>query len=373
MIETSWDEYWWSRVTGPREVVSSAISALRSRKSVVLLVPRDLPWRHELRRSVRSDLESIPELEDLIVDTVDIEDEGASDVDPGKILLDRYALKGDRTGYREGSRESIQDYLLKKRVISNKLVWIKGIGANCSQKWVDFCEHWKPRNIADGIFVIEVREQPQIARSRHAELIRYEERVSEYDAQLFNSLVIGDDEMSRLNASWKRYAASVTTHLCGTDAEVAQSFMDQHRFKEDNPIETLREIAESDLFNKRGSGAHVLAVYRDGNMTELNKRIWAGQVEVLFPLIERQRLEIVDKYRLQFETEIGRGLKQFDADVEKPEDIELGTMVYMIASKRLDIPDHSERQKIHVLRDCRNRLAHRDVCDLERVKALLEA
>lgn len=84
-------------------------------------------------------------------------------------------------------------------------------------------------------------------------------------------------------------------------------------------------------------------------------------------------MEIVDKYRAQFVTEVNRGLKQFDADVEKPEDIELGTMVYMLASKRLNIPDYETRRRIHVLRDCRNRLAHRDICNLEQVEALLGA
>lgn len=225
MVEIGWSEYWWSRVTGPREIVSSAISALRSGRSVVLLVPRDLPWRHELRRSVRNSLENTPGLEDLIVDILDIEDKGAGDIDPGRVLLDRYALKEDRTRCREGGKESIQDYLLKKRVISGKLVWVKGIGAKCSQKWVEFCERWEPKDITDGAFVIEVREQPQIIRSRHVEFVRYEGRVSEYDVQLFNSLVISDDGSSQLSASWKRYAASVTTHLCGTDAEVAQSFI----------------------------------------------------------------------------------------------------------------------------------------------------
>ncbi len=372
MEEIDWQEYWWSRVTGPREVVYSVISALRGKKSAVLHIPQDLPWRQELRRSVRNNLESIPGLEDLAVYPIDIEDECANDVDPGRLLLDRYALREDRSRFRAGGTESIQDYLLRKNVMLNKLVWIKGIGPNASQKWVDFCEKWKPKDITDGMFVIEVREQSQINRNNNVSLVRYEDCVSEYDVQLFSSLMIGSSSVGGLSSSWKRYGAALTTHLCGTDAEIAHNFVLRHNFKSDDPIATIEEIDESGFFDRRGSGSHVLALFRDGNTTALKERIWAAQVEVLFPLIERQRLEIVDMYRSQFELEVRKGLEQFDNPVEKPEDVELGTMVYMVVTHRLNVPECDVRNRIHILRDCRNLLAHRDICNLDQVALLLE-
>ncbi len=372
MITANWAEYWWSKVTGPNGVVLSTISALRARKSAVLFIPHDLPWRHELRKAVRNSLESIPGLEDLIVDVVDVEDENADGIKPENLLLDRYALREDRTRFREGGRESIQEYLLRKMVMKNKLVWIKGLSAGCSQQWVDFSEHWQPRDIADGVLVIETRDRPHISANRRVEFICYDEYVSEYDAQLFNSLMIGDDELNLLSAPWKKYAASITTHLCGTDAEVARSFIEQHSFITDDPIETIERIVDAGCFDRRGSGAHVLALCRAGKKAKLRERVWAGQIEVLFPLIERQRLEIVDEHRIQLDAEIKHGLMQFDNPVEKPEDIELGTMVYLMSARRLNIPSYEMRERIHLLRNCRNQLAHRDICNLDQVKALLD-
>lgn len=371
MTDTDWGEYWWSNVTGPREVVSSIIMSLRMGRSAVLYVPYDLPWRHELRRCVRNNLENIPVLEDLIVDVIDIEDDGANSIDPGRYLLDKYALKDDRTKFREGGNKSIQDYFLHKEVMKNKLVWVKGIGKERSREWVSFCEHWEPKSVADGVFVVEVRDCPCIGRSKCIELLQYEECVSEYDVQLFNSLVLGGNAAGGLSATWKKYAAAITTHLCGADAEVARSFIERHRFMEGELLDTLKEIAGSGFFEHRGSGSHVLALYRAGSFDELRKRIWAGQVEILFPLIEKQRLEIVDLYRTQFEEEIKKGISQFGKEAEKPEDIELGTMVYMMKDRRLDIPERETRNKIHTLRECRNLLAHRDTCSLDQVAVLL--
>ena len=371
MEEIDWQEYWWSRVTGPRGVVASVIAALRGNRSAVLHIPQDLPWRRQLRRSVCGELDSIPGLEDLAVYSIDIEDECANDMDPGKVLLERYALREDRLRFREGGQKSIQDYLLYKGVMRNRLVWVKGIGSTASQKWVDFCERWSPKDITDGMFVVEVREQPQFNRNGNASLIRYEQCVSEYDAQLFSSLLIGGASAEHLSASWKRYGASLTTHLCGTDAEIAHNFVSRHDFKTDDPLETIQDIIDSGSFDKRGHGTHVLALFRSRNLLELKKRIWAAQLEVLFPLIEKQRLELVDAYRPQFEREINRGLRQFDGVVEKPEDVELGTMVYLLASRLVDIPEYEVRGRIHALRDCRNLLAHREICNLDQVASLL--
>lgn len=312
MDDFDWGEYWWSSVTGPREVVSSTIRALRSKKSVVLWVPYDLPWRHELRNTVRCGLEALPDLEELIVDTVDIGDESANETEPGRLLLDKYALRDDKNKFREGGNESIQDYLLRKNVISNRLVWIKGIASDCSQKWIDFCECWSPSEHTDGLLVIEVREEPQTARSSRVELVKYEDCVSEYDAQLFNSLVVEKGSLNSLSARWKRYAAAVATHLCGTDVEIAYNFIGQHDFKLADPIETVSLIDNSGLFEQRGGESHVLALYRNDDIAELVKRVWAAQIEALFPLIERQRLEVIDDYRSQFEVAIASNIMQFD-------------------------------------------------------------
>lgn len=371
MEDASWAEYWWSKITGPREIVASIIGALRSKKAAIVVIPHDLPWRHELRRAVRNSLESIAGLEELIPDTIDIEDEGAGEDEPGRFLLDKYALRGDRANYRAGGKESVQQYMLRKGVMRNRFVWVKGFGSSSSQQWIQFCGEWTIKDASEGLFVVETCEEPQIGRNKRLEVIRYNDVVGEYDAQLFNSLVLGDESAGRLNVAWKKYAAAVTSHLCGTDAEIAQEFVFAHDFRMGDPIDTIAALADSPAFARRGNGDHVLALFRSGDLLTLQHRIWAGQIEILFPIIERQRLDIVDEYRDQLEREIKAGLTQFDSPVEKASDIEVGTLVYLCASRRIDVRDRETRDKIHLLRDCRNLLAHRDTCSIEQVSLLL--
>ena len=371
MEDASWAEYWWSKITGPREIVASIIGALRSKKAAIVVIPHDLPWRHELRRAVRNSLESISGLEELIPDAIDIEDEGAGGEEPGRFLLDKYALRGDRANYRAGGKESVQKYMLRKGVMRNRFVWVKGFGSNSSQQWIQFCGEWAIKDASEGLLVVESCEEPQIGRNNHLEVIRYNDVVSEYDAQLFNSLVLGDESAGRLNVAWKKYAAAVTSHLCGTDAEIAQEFIFTHNFKKDDPVDTIAALADSSVFTRRGNGDHVLALFRSGDLQALRQRVWAGQIEILFPIIEKQRLVIVDKYREQLDREVEKGLFQFDNPVETANDIEVGTLVYLCASRRINVQDRETYDRIHLLRDCRNLLAHRETCSIEQVSALL--
>ena len=370
MDDVNWADYWWSKITGPREIVASTINALRSKKSAIVVIPHDLPWRHELRRTVRNSLESISGLEELIVEPpVDIEDEGLTAADPGRFLLERYALRGDRANYREGGRETIQQYLLRKEVMRNRLVWIKGFGEHSSEQWIEFCSDWKTKSVSDGLFVVETCKAPRSARSKRLEIIRYDDVVGEYDIQLFNSLVLSD---GRMGDSWKTYAAAITSRLCGADAEIARKFIEIHDFKNGDPLETIGILAGEEGFAKRGSGTHVLALYRSGDMSALRRRIWAGQIEVLFPIIEQWRLRIIDHYSEQFEEQISIGLNQFGEPVDKPSDIELGTLHYLCVSNRVDMKSTGTAKSIEMLRECRNLLAHRDLCPAEQVAVLLD-
>lgn len=371
MEETIWAEYWWSKITGPREIVNAIIEALRSNKSAFLVIPHDLPWRHELRQAVRSSLESISGLEELIPDAIDIEDEGLGGEEPGRLLLDKYALRSAKANYRAGGKESIQQYMFRKGVMRNRLVWVKGFGSSSSQRWVRFCEDWSIQSASDGLFVVETCEEPEVGHGKRLEVIKYNNAVSKYDVQLFNSLILGNETAGKLNDAWKVYAAAITSHLCGTDAEVAQEFLLCHDFKHDEPITTIAKFAESKDFARRGSGDHVLSLYRNKNSLALKKRLWAGQIEVLFPIIERCRLDLVDELKDQLDREIISGITQFGCPVKKASDIEVGTLEYLCASRRIGIQDRKTRDRVHLLRDCRNSLAHRDTCTVEQVSLLL--
>lgn len=127
--EEDWPEFWWQRVVGPYEVVKKTVLSLQGKRSVVLKVPQDLPWRHKMRDMLREELQSTSGTESLAITFLDAEEDLPGEYEPGKYLVDKFGLRDDSLHYRS-SRGSGQRYLLRRGVLRNKIVWIKGLGVD---------------------------------------------------------------------------------------------------------------------------------------------------------------------------------------------------------------------------------------------------
>jgi len=371
MLDADWPEIWWQSITGPRSVVNSIADALRDAKQVVLAIPNDLPWRHEMRLAVASEIQSTAG--NVSIKKVDASDMVAEGQAPGEFLLERYALRSSRLSYRAG-RLTIQDYLIRERVLANTLVWVKGLGRDGYADWIEFCCGYNASSVADGAFVIEAAGIDEAPPSNF-EHIDYEALVGRYDAQLYNSLVLSGEGFAGYSDAWKRYIATALTNLCGADVEVATELLQSANLKEENLIDLLSDLACSPGFARRGArdeSSHPFALCRCGNTDELKRKLWDAQVEVLFPLIESERLTILDALADQLVLLLADGyVEQFGGTVAGVDDIELGTLTYLMGSGQLDVPDRNLRERIFLLRDCRNKLAHRECCDQESVARLL--
>ena len=372
-------DFWWKRVAGPCEVIRKTVAALRGEKSVVLQVPQDLPWRHEMRNILREELQSTLGTEDLSIDFLDAENELTEKYEPGKYLIDRFALHDVALHYRPGMA-TVQDYLLKKKVLHNKIVWIKGIDAEDSRVWMQFCSGWHASSPSEGLFVIEdrcgeVRIPPNLVT------IDYSDYVDEYSAQLFNGFALNSPKFDVYTVARKRYVASLMTSLCETDVEVAYALIEEHDLMSEDPLKAIRAVAKSDMFESRGCGStkHILGLIRGGNEFEIRERIWATQLEILFPMIERERLRIVEKLNEDISYLIAEGrIEQHGDEVTSPEDIELGSLVHLMGSRdsngkrAIDVTDKGLRDRIFLLWKCRNHLAHHECCDMDEVSQLLD-
>lgn len=371
MHRAEWSEFWWQEITGPQTVVKSVANALCDHGAVMLAIPNDLPWRHEMRLAVASEVRLV--LGDVAIKTVDAADQIAEGEAPGDFLLEKYALQAVQLRYRPG-RQSIQDFLIKEQVLKNTLVWVKGLDEQHRNEWLEFCQNYNARSAADGLFVIEAADAVGASEGKH-EYVSYESNVGRYDAQLFSSLVLSGGEFDEYSDAWRRYIASAMAKICGTDVEVANDLLHSVDFKEEDPIKKVGELALSPEYARRGSGAtstHPFALCRSNREDNLEKRLWGAQIEVLFPLIEAERVRIIEglEYPLNHLIHEKR-VTQFDEVVDNAYDIELGTLTYLMGSGKLDVPDPQLRSRIFLLRDCRNNLAHRDCCSLEQVNKLL--
>ena len=62
----------------------------------------------------------------MVIELIDLRDENARQMQPGRFILDRFATPTISRGYREKSKVTVQDYISAKDIIKNRIVWIKG-------------------------------------------------------------------------------------------------------------------------------------------------------------------------------------------------------------------------------------------------------
>lgn len=153
-------------------------------------------------------------------------------------------------------------------------------------------------------------------------------------------------------------------------------------FKTETAIDGLRRIDETGDFDRRGDdtyAGHPLWLLRSGNMTELSRRIWEAQIQVLFPIIELERQQLVEKWYAAIDEALAdNAVVQYGSTLTDPAEVELGTLCYMLSCKvsgdhrMLYLPDEEDRERIHFLHECRNKLAHMSCCAPSEVTTLLD-
>lgn len=376
----AWEEYWWNNITGPHQIVTSVAGGLLDKKTVVLQVPSDLPWRHEMRRTVQALVKQNNGFSDTNIEVVDAVDENLADNDPGKYLLNRFGMYEIQNGYRAKSGLSLQDYIIRHKVLKNTIVWVKGLTEAQTEKWVRFCKGYNSDELSNGLFVLECVHKSEPSDSRNLTYVSFDRHVRRYDLQLFNSILL--DNQGFYPDLWKQYISTLAAYLCVNDGEVAEQYIRLCDFLRDEPIAGLGKIIDSGGFERRGTdpaSTHVLALYRTGKIEDLTKRIWAAQLHILFPLIEMRRTEVIRVLEPELKNCLSNHrVEQFDQVISNPMEIEFGTLIYLMARyddagyRWIHVPDEQLRSDIHFLRDCRNTLAHGNVCSVDAVRRLFE-
>lgn len=380
-----WSEFWWTSITGPRNLCDAVSRALYNKSNVCLIVPDDLPWHDEMRACIETGIHQLPDMDTFYVEFIDVEDDCSDTTDIGRYLLERYASPMVAAGYR--GREKIQNFIRDNHVLDNRILWIKGLQPDREKKWLQFCRDCVPVNDCDGRFVLETRWTDKEYECRNMAVIRYYDMINHYDLSLFNSIYL-NKERRTYSPIWQQYAAVVCSLLCNTDAETSQAFMEKCDFSSEEPFSGMRIVAADAMCQRlaENNDAHIISLVCQENMSAINNQIWKAQLQVLFPLIEIERVSFIERYREQirealsekyydFGTKRSQIIYQFGEIINNPNDAELGTIYRMTKLKReadstqylLYIPSEQSRSRIELLRDLRNALAHGDSCPFEKV------
>ncbi len=396
MLEDS-NKLWWDEITGPASLVREIASNLQNAKSVLLYVPDDLPWRKQMRSSVDRVLRECDP--DLLVDYVDCKMDCVSNakgnIDISEFLLNRYAYPNIKSGYRTSSHISKQQYILQNNVLQNRVIWVKGMTRQHVQSWLTFCKDYKSKSRYDGLFVIEsYDEHLQYGMDSSMKTLRYSDFVNYYDALLFNNMILSSSHRS---LEWMQYISTVASLLCKLDVELSESLINQSDLAIESPIDSLRNIAADTYYLNRYEAEHLaiqhpFALIRTDRCDEMQHIVWQAQLQVLFPLIEAERITFIKQHYVEIEKALDEAyfdfgkctnlyITQFGERISDPYDVDIGTIYRMnhlrkasdVSLYMLFLPKMEDRDRLALLHEMRNLIAHVETCTIKQVAEFLSS
>lgn len=372
------EQFWWT-MAGPASAVADAAAALRRTKHVILQLPDQLSWPDTMRDRIRKIIEDeAGSASQIRFDDLRLPDENPENLPPGEFLLTRY----DRSfQYRAGSGETVQDYLVRKNILRGHVVWIQEAEPEVLQSWISFCENLRPADVAGGLFVFETRGQGHLRfKANRVHVTDFSRFITPYDVMVFAGMLAGDAQKHNpYSGPWREYAAALAAKLCGTDAELAAAVIESTDFRKlrlpDDVRTLLKECGAQRPDGWNDGGAERAALPDE---SEIVRRIWEAQVQVLFPRIEIARANIVEKYRAELQRILDENtITYFDGRITDAEGLETGPLTHILSMRDsgtmrylLEIPE-KEREQISFLRECRNALAHQKLCSSEQTDRLL--
>ena len=369
MENSAFEIYWWEKITSASAFVDATVAALRECKMPVLLVPNDLPWRDSMRYVMQGHV--VKDCFRLSVETIDALDENKANLAPGIFLL---KMLEDDT-YRRSSRHTIQQHILNNNLMQGKLLWIKGLSETNIDRWLEFCNGFKIDQREHGMIVVEMPFDKDLSQYENLRAIRYEALIRDYSVQLFIEYVLDDKGYDK---RWRSYLSMLISTLCKKDVEIACMLAHDHDLKVCRIDEALQKISVDERFARRGcSEDHILNLVRNKKTKEIERLIWNAQMQVLFPMMEIERVKWVEQYETEIKSVIDkRGITVVgdNAWIENPYEAELKHLFEMYKYGELDKKwDEKRKNRLKLMYDCRNELAHLHICTHEKVCALLNA
>lgn len=371
-------QIWWQEITGPKTFVSNVTERLLE-ASVIMKVPDDLPWRHEMRQEIQSELREQYDYAEISIIPIDAEEDVEENTEIDAFILERFALGDVARQYRKKSGKSITQYIVQKNVLQNDVLWVKGITEKTIKPWRDFLLAFNACCPKNGRIVLEIRDSIQYVKQNTIEEIDYSSYISDNNLQLFNSILL--DRMPTISEVWKRYLSALAACLCETDAEIAEYFLNEYAQQTADPIRVLEAIAQDPNYSRRGAAdgsSHILSLVRHKCTSQIERRIWKAQLQVLFPVVEAERINLIERIKHDLTAMISvREIRQYGESIVNPYDFEWGTLFY--AMKLTNINEEyylkslskAEREEIRRFRDYRNNLAHGDCCTVTQVSEIL--
>lgn len=337
------DFVWWEKITNAAHFLNLIVERIQEGCSVMLQLPATIPWYTTMHDMVSDEITRQNSIRAL----QSITDEGE---DPGYYLFQRYCKREKRAQYRPGIGYAKFLACSDEIALNNYILWITDVSKEQANKWYEFIQSYNKelgKERRGCTFLIETRSDQMFREQGRLKTVIYKKEIEYYDNYLFNMLAAGSLKESVV---FKQYLAEAVTLLIPDDVELSAECIRRGRAFLENPIETLTEIMESELRSDQTSFSFVV------NEKQLFERLWEAQIKVVFPVIEKQRNSIINRYRKDIES-ILPVTGAYGEIAYEAEEVEIGILSHLVTQGKLQV-SYEDSKIISRLRNARNVLAH---------------
>lgn len=333
------DKIWWEKTDGARKFLAETIQILLGGRSVILCLPKNLPWRdtmHEvLRRLLREKFTGTTRE----VKSVDVGD------NPRKYVMKNFCE--NKSGFRPYGDEAYAEFLAEAAgtdiSLNTTCLWIQNSESE-TDDWFDFIEEYHKflDDRRGGVFLLETSDNFNVRSSKGIEILSYDRKISDYDNFAFHILIAS--EFCRENDLTKQYLAELVTQLVGNNVELGAACVKHGNEFLKNPRKVFTEILNAENFSSTKTEE------------ETDFAIWLTQLKLTFPLIEIFRRNLIKNYHAAISSALPCN-SGYGERIEMSEQAELGTLVHLVNLKQLWF-NKSDWDELTNYLSVRNRLAH---------------
>jgi hypothetical protein len=348
----------WTDLPGPTAFIALVEQDLRDSKSVLAVLPGcfDDQWLYSIRSRLEGcyEWQEVPSTLEGFYQDVSCRHDGQPFVDIREMIEHRITGRG---------------FILRDPPLET---W---------SNWMIFMRSFAELNrglpeVERNVFVIvtekpatKLPNEPLLSERRIEGIIRTEDAFF-YAAR---NMDINDD-----GHLWRKIRIHVASELAVWDFHLCDGLCELPVRKLLDPIEWLRDYSERQgwagdsenpvdhekiqraglLFSVDGEEmTHSGLLALQGKRDEIERRIWIAQVRVLFPVIEEQRIRLINTLRRIHASTINR----WECELDDDEELEIGVLYHRMVTSRIfgmDLTRLAEK-----LKNVRNNLAHLKICE----------
>ena len=336
---------WWEDLNGPRRFLSDAAEKISAGKSVVLVLPRCVPWlpkmREVLEKLLRRGTQSIRAINAQNISA-----------EPQEYVLKEFCAKKD--GFRPYSKKAYAKFLADSTgiALNDSCVWIRNATPAQFDQWFAFVVDYHSflGGKRGGVFLLEVDDGWNFTgKTVGVEIFRYADKIGDYDSYAFNIFAAAD--FSDENRLMKQYLAELISELTEGDVEFGAECINRSEKFLNDPDEVFNDILWEGKFTSPKTTA------------EIEQAIWMTQLKLIFPLVETFRRNFIRKYEQQ--------IKDTPPYYSVPEEVEIG-LLYGQFNQRRWLLSGNDGDDLEFYREVRNKLAHLRAVPFDEIKKIFE-